>query len=179
MRYGYVRLFYPPVPGFCLTACGVILCMFVIADLLPPASLPDPLRAMGECSLAIYILHSVIIAWFIQPLHLLLPLPLFLLCVIVFIGGMSRFLPPPASPPGSGGTVAGRPVPDGRVTVLRTSPRFFGMSMRRVPAARSRSSRANSILVSPFLYSPKPRPKNMCSSNCLYLFSFGSAKVPP
>ena len=91
VRYGYVELFYPPVPGFCLMACGAILCMFVIADLLPPASLPDPLRAMGECSLTIYILHSVIIAWFIQPLHLLLPLPLFLLCVIVFIGGMCAF----------------------------------------------------------------------------------------
>ncbi len=51
----------------------------------------DPLRAMGECSLAIYILHSVIIAWCIQPFHLLLPLPLFLLCVIAFIGGMCAF----------------------------------------------------------------------------------------
>jgi fucose 4-O-acetylase-like acetyltransferase len=59
--------------------------------MLPPASLPDPLRAMGECSLAIYILHSIIIAWCIQPLHLLLPLPQFLLFVIAFIGGMCAF----------------------------------------------------------------------------------------
>jgi uncharacterized membrane protein len=91
VRYGYVELFYPAVPGFCLVACGAILCMFVIADILPPAYLPDPLRAMGECSLAIYILHSVIIAWCIQPLNLLLPLPQFLLCIIAFIGGMCTF----------------------------------------------------------------------------------------
>jgi uncharacterized membrane protein len=91
IRFGYVELFYPPVPGFCLAACGAILCLFVIADLLPPAAIPDPLRVMGECPLAIYILHSVIIAWCISPLDLLLPLPLFLLSVIVFIGGMCGF----------------------------------------------------------------------------------------
>ena len=91
IRFGYVELFYPPVPGFCLAACGMILCMFVIADLLPPACIPDPLRAMGECSLSIYILHSVIIAWIIGPADILLPLPQFLLCISVFAGGMCAF----------------------------------------------------------------------------------------
>jgi uncharacterized membrane protein len=91
VRYGYVELFYPPVTGFCLTACGAIFCLFMIADLLPSAFIPNPLRAMGECSLAIYILHSVIIAWCIQPLYLLLPLPQFLLYIMVFIGGMCVF----------------------------------------------------------------------------------------
>jgi len=91
IRFGYVELFYPPVPGFCLAACGMIICMFVIADLLPSACIPDPLRAMGECSLAIYILHSVIIAWIIGPADTHLPLPQFLLCTSVFAGGMCAF----------------------------------------------------------------------------------------
>jgi len=91
VRYGYVELFYPPVPGFCLAVAGAILCLFVIADMLPPAGIPDPLRAMGECSLAIYILHTIIIAWFIRPANLQISLPQFLLCTLVFIGAMCVF----------------------------------------------------------------------------------------
>jgi uncharacterized membrane protein len=79
-RYGYVELFYPPVPGFFIFAAGAILCMFVIADLIPPARIPGPLCTMGECSLVIYILHSVIIAWVIGPAGIRLPLPAFLFC---------------------------------------------------------------------------------------------------
>jgi len=88
VRYGYIELFYPPVPGFCLFAAGVILCMFVIADLVPPARIPVPFTLMGGCSLAIYVLHSGVIAWVIAPLGLLLPLPAFLLSVSLFIFGM-------------------------------------------------------------------------------------------
>ena len=91
VRYGYAELFYPPVPGFCLFAAGAILCMFVIADLLPPSRIPAPLMFMGECSLAIYILHSAVIAWIIAPCGLLLPLPAFLLCVCIFLLGMYAF----------------------------------------------------------------------------------------
>jgi uncharacterized membrane protein len=91
VRYGYVELFYPPVPGFCIFAAGAILCMFVIADLIPPARIPGPLSAMGECSLAIYILHSVIIAWVIGPAGVRLPLPAFLFCAGAFIAGMYAF----------------------------------------------------------------------------------------
>ncbi|HVP97584.1 heparan-alpha-glucosaminide N-acetyltransferase domain-containing protein [Methanoregula sp.] len=91
VRYGYVELFYPPEPGFCLCVFGAILCMFVIADLIPAARIPAPLCAMGECSLAIYILHSVIIAWVIGPAGLMLPLPAFLLCICLFIAGMCAF----------------------------------------------------------------------------------------
>ena len=91
VRYGYVELFYPPEPGFCLCVFGAILGMFVIADRLPPARIPAPLCAMGESSLAIYILHSVIIAWLIGPAAVRLPLPAFLLCIAVFIAGMCAF----------------------------------------------------------------------------------------
>jgi uncharacterized membrane protein len=91
VRYGYVELFYPPVPGFCLFVLGAVLCMFVVADLIPPACIPDPLCAMGECSLAIYILHSIIIAWIIGPAGLRLPLLQFLLCTCVFLAGMCAF----------------------------------------------------------------------------------------
>ncbi|MDD1701919.1 MAG: DUF1624 domain-containing protein [Methanoregula sp.] len=91
IRNGYVEIFYPPVPGFCLAVTGIILLLFILADLVAQNRLPDPLRAMGECSLAIYILHSVIIAWCIAPSGFHVPLPQFLLCCLVFISGMILF----------------------------------------------------------------------------------------
>ena len=90
-RYGYAELFYPPVPGFFVFAAGAILCLFVIADCIPPARIPAPLTLMGGCSLAIYVLHSAVIAWIIEPPGILLPLPAFLLCTGVFLFGMYAF----------------------------------------------------------------------------------------
>ena len=91
VRFGYIELFYPAVPGFCICMTGFIVALFIAADLLPKTRLLSPLRAMGECSLAIYILHSLIIAWFIQPQGILLPAPAFLLCAGIFVLGMAAF----------------------------------------------------------------------------------------
>lgn len=88
-RLGYVELFYPPTIAFLVTITGVILCLFVIADTLPQTCrLLDPILAMGECSPAIYLIHSLIIAWLIAPLHLSLPLPGFGLCYALLVAGM-------------------------------------------------------------------------------------------
>ncbi|MDO9326902.1 MAG: heparan-alpha-glucosaminide N-acetyltransferase domain-containing protein [Methanoregula sp.] len=88
-RYGYVELFYPPTTEFLFFITGVIFCLFIIADILPVSRrIFDPLRALGECSLAIYILHTVIIIMFIQPLEIQVPLLLFFECYLLFIAGM-------------------------------------------------------------------------------------------
>ena len=88
VRYGYVELFYPPTVGFVLAVIGLIFALFIAADLLPVSCRwSGPLRAMGECSLAIYILHSVIIEVFgryVSPV----PLPLFGAGYLLLIGGM-------------------------------------------------------------------------------------------
>jgi len=66
-RYGYIELFYPPATGFMLFVTGLILFLFIAADLLPVSGRWfDPVRALGECSLAIYILHTLIIEPFGQ-----------------------------------------------------------------------------------------------------------------
>jgi len=88
-RDGYVELFYPPTIGFLLAVSGVVIGLFVLADMLPPRSrVTDPLRALGECSLAIYLLHSLVIAWIISPLGLSVSLPGFIVVFGIFVTGM-------------------------------------------------------------------------------------------
>ncbi len=88
-RLGFVELFYPPTTAFLITIIGVILCLFIFADRLPLASrIIDPIRAMGECSLAIYIIHSLIIVWLIAPLNLSFSLPGFGISYALFVCGM-------------------------------------------------------------------------------------------
>ncbi|MDD1694585.1 MAG: heparan-alpha-glucosaminide N-acetyltransferase domain-containing protein [Methanoregula sp.] len=88
-RYGYVELFYPPTMDFVFFITGLIVCLFIIADILPVSrQLFDPFRALGECSLAIYILHIVIIEWLISPLELQEPLLSFLGGYLLLIAGM-------------------------------------------------------------------------------------------
>lgn len=87
-RYGYIELFYPPVTGFMLFVTGLILFLFMAADLLPVSGRwAGPLRAMGECSLAIYILHTVIIEIFGRYWS---PgsLPVFAAGYLLLVGGM-------------------------------------------------------------------------------------------
>jgi len=91
-RLGYVELFYPPTVEFLFFITGVIFCLFVAADLLPVTkAIFDPIRAMGECSLAIYILHIVIIELFIEPLQINVPLGFFLADYLIFLCGMILF----------------------------------------------------------------------------------------
>jgi len=88
-RLGYVELFYPPATGFLLFITGLIFCLFIIADTLPITWRGfDPIRALGECSLAIYILHMVIITRVIEPFELQVPLYVFLAGYLLLITGM-------------------------------------------------------------------------------------------
>ncbi len=89
IREGYAELFYPPTMEFLFFITGAIFCLFILADSLPFTSpVFDPLRAMGECSLAVYIGHMIIIAWIIAPRDVLVPLPLFLAGYLVFLACM-------------------------------------------------------------------------------------------
>ena len=88
-RYGYVELFYPPTIEFLLAITGLIFCLFALADYLVAEGFrSDFLRAMGECSLAIYILHILVIGILIAPLGLSFLLPLFLGTYILLLAGM-------------------------------------------------------------------------------------------
>jgi uncharacterized membrane protein len=60
IRAGYGELFYPPSIGYCLSAVGVILSLLFVVDINPKLIILDPLRALGETSLLVYILHQVI-----------------------------------------------------------------------------------------------------------------------
>jgi len=89
VRSGYIELFYPPTLEFLVFMVGFIFCLFIVADSLPVRNpVFDPLRVMGECSLAIYILHVVIIDLFVEPLGIQLPLGLYLAGYLVFLAGM-------------------------------------------------------------------------------------------
>jgi uncharacterized membrane protein len=89
IRAGYVELFYPPTPEFLFFVTGAIFCLFILADRLPLTSrIFNPVRAMGECSLAIYIVHTMIIAFCIEPFHTKVPLGPFFTGYLIFICGM-------------------------------------------------------------------------------------------
>jgi fucose 4-O-acetylase-like acetyltransferase len=88
-RSGYAELFYPPTLGFMIFITGLILCLFIIADRVPVSrGLFDPIRALGECSLGIYLMHIIIIDVIIDPLDLQVPLISFLGGYLLFITGM-------------------------------------------------------------------------------------------
>ena len=61
VRYGFSEMFYPPTLGFSITALGVVLCIFAAIDRNPHLFFYHPIRTMGRCSLAIYLLHFAII----------------------------------------------------------------------------------------------------------------------
>ncbi len=87
--YGYVELFYPPTTEFLLFITGLIVCLFIAADRLVSAGhIPGPLLVLGQCSLAIYVVHTLIIELLIRPLQLQVSLPLYLAGALAFIAGM-------------------------------------------------------------------------------------------
>ena len=87
--YGYVELFYPPTLEFLLFITGLIFCLFIAADRLvtTPWTL-EPLQVLGQCSLAIYGVHTLIIDLCVLPLQLRVSLPLYLIAYLVFIAVM-------------------------------------------------------------------------------------------
>jgi uncharacterized membrane protein len=88
--YGYVELFYPPTMGFLLFITGLMVCLFILADGLvtTPWTL-EPLQVLGQCSLAIYVVHTLIIELLIRPLQLQVSLPLYLIAYLLFIAVMT------------------------------------------------------------------------------------------
>jgi len=88
-RYGFVELFYPPTMEFLLAVTGLIFCLFAVVDYLVAAGYRcDLLKVLGECSLAIYILHILVIELLIEPLNLKVPLPIFLAVYALLLSGM-------------------------------------------------------------------------------------------
>jgi uncharacterized membrane protein len=88
--FGYVELFYPPTMAFLLFITGLIFCLFIIADrLVTTPWVPGPLQVLGQCSLAIYVVHTLIIDLCILPLQIRVSLPLYLTAYLVFIAVMT------------------------------------------------------------------------------------------
>ncbi len=89
IRDGYVELFYPPVPGLLVFAAGFFLLVLTILDHFPGYySLLDPLRAAGECSLALYLLHLIVIRLVIVPAGILVPVTEYILVYLVLMAGL-------------------------------------------------------------------------------------------
>ena len=87
--YGYVELFYPPTMEFLLFITGLILCLFIAADwLVTTRRLFEPLQILGQCSLVIYVVQTLIIELLIRPLQLQVELPLYLAGSLIFIAAM-------------------------------------------------------------------------------------------
>jgi uncharacterized membrane protein len=87
--YGYVELFYPPTTEFLLFITGLIFCLFIAADwLVTTRHTFKPLQVLGQCSLAIYVVHTIIIELLIRPLQLQVSLTLYLAGSLTFIAAM-------------------------------------------------------------------------------------------
>jgi uncharacterized membrane protein len=65
-RSGSTEMFYPPTTAYVITAVGFLLTLFA-ADRFSSARALDLLRALGESSLAMYLLHLVLIRYAVSP----------------------------------------------------------------------------------------------------------------
>lgn len=68
VRDGYSELFYPPTIGYILVAIGLITMLFCLSDYNSSLTIYKPLQTLGQSSLFIYILHYVIITYWIANL---------------------------------------------------------------------------------------------------------------
>jgi uncharacterized membrane protein len=66
-RGGYSELFYPPTPGFIITASGLAMMLLATIDWKPDLALYRPLRLLGESALLMYLLHIVLIKYVVVP----------------------------------------------------------------------------------------------------------------
>ncbi len=66
-RAGYSEIFYPPAPGYIISAIGLIVLLFYVVDRKPSVIIYDPLQALGESALFMYILHLSLIEYVIVP----------------------------------------------------------------------------------------------------------------
>lgn len=68
IRYGYVELFYPPVPGFMMVAMGIGLTLLTVIDYCKKAApVLTKIRPLGEASLFMYLFHIAVIDHVILP----------------------------------------------------------------------------------------------------------------
>jgi len=89
-----IELFYPPALGYIITTIGLILTLFFIVDWKPSLFIYKPLRALGESSLLMYIIHIPLIEYVISPLwskqnvqaFLLIYIGLTLLLILIAFG---------------------------------------------------------------------------------------------
>lgn len=92
LREGYIELFYPPIIGLLLFSAGFFLLVLTILDHIPAYhGLLDPLRAAGECTLAIYLVQYAIIQKVIAPLHIQLAVNQYLGVYFLLLAGMILF----------------------------------------------------------------------------------------
>jgi uncharacterized membrane protein YeiB len=61
VRAGYSELFYPPTPGFVITAAGVVVTLLAAIDVTRGLSVYRPLQLLGKSALTIYVAHLVLI----------------------------------------------------------------------------------------------------------------------
>lgn len=66
-RNGYSELFYPPTLEYIGFASGLLLLVLFVVDINPQVFIYKPFALLGECSLLMYIWHSFLIAYVIQP----------------------------------------------------------------------------------------------------------------
>jgi len=83
-RSGSSETFYPPTTGYLITAVGLILSLF-LADCCSGARALDPLRALGESSLAMYLLHLILIRYAVSPIWPRLTFPRFGLAYVATV----------------------------------------------------------------------------------------------
>jgi uncharacterized membrane protein len=67
VRGGYSELFYPPTPGFIMTAIGLAIVLLATIDWKPDLHVYLPLRLLGESALWMYVLHIAMIKYVLAP----------------------------------------------------------------------------------------------------------------
>jgi uncharacterized membrane protein len=74
VRAGYSELFYPPTPGFVVTAAGVFLTLLGVIDRTNDLPVYRPLERLGKSALTIYVAHLLLIHFaishFAEDVHL-------------------------------------------------------------------------------------------------------------
>ncbi len=84
-----MEVFYPPTIGVLMLSAGLIpLALTTLDHLHGQFTLMDPLRAAGECSLVIYLVHYAIIVKMVEPLQGRLPFPAYMATFLVLFAGM-------------------------------------------------------------------------------------------
>jgi peptidoglycan/LPS O-acetylase OafA/YrhL len=87
VRCGYSELFYPPVPGFLVTAVGAVLVLLGAARGLWELGAGRWLATIGRCSLLLYLVHLLAIRGLAVWVDERLPLgPFLLLCGLILAG---------------------------------------------------------------------------------------------